>query len=77
MTGNPSFDQKNQSVKTQTNIYHADQVIVQPSGSAATPFVPQQIRRPPPDFKPTFRTKASNGEYIFLLLILKYEYITH
>ena len=51
MTGNPSFDQKNQSVKTQTNIYHADQVIVQPSGSAATPFVPQQIRRPPPDFK--------------------------
>ncbi|MCX6677822.1 MAG: tetratricopeptide repeat protein [Methanothrix sp.] len=50
MTGNPSFDQKDQSVETQTNIYHADQVIVQPSGSAAASLVPQQIRRPPPDF---------------------------
>jgi tetratricopeptide (TPR) repeat protein len=51
MTGNPSFDQKNQSVKTQTNIDHVDQVIIQPSGSAAARLVPHQIRRPPPDFK--------------------------
>lgn len=45
-----SFDQKNQSVKTQTNFEHADKVIIQPSSSAATSFVPQQISRPPPDF---------------------------
>jgi tetratricopeptide (TPR) repeat protein len=51
MTDDPSFDQKNQSVKTQTNIDHVDQVIIQPSGSAAAPLVPHQIRRPPPDFK--------------------------
>jgi tetratricopeptide (TPR) repeat protein len=50
MTDNSGFDQKDQSVETQTNIYHADQVFVQPSGSAATLIVPQQIRRPPPDF---------------------------
>lgn len=51
MTDNPSIDQKNQSVETQTNIVHADKVIIRPSGSAATPLVPQQIRRPPLDFK--------------------------
>jgi hypothetical protein len=50
MTDNSGFDQKDQSVETQTNIYHADQVIVQPFGSAAASLVPQQIRRPPPDF---------------------------
>jgi CHAT domain-containing protein len=27
--------------------------------------------------EPTFRTKASNGKYIFMLSILKCEYITH
>jgi len=51
MTGNPSFDQKNQLVQNQINVDKAEQVIIQPSGSAAAPLVPQQIRRPPPDFK--------------------------
>ena len=50
MTGNPSFDQKNQSVKAQTNIGHADKVIIQPSGSALALPLPQQIPSPPLDF---------------------------
>jgi tetratricopeptide (TPR) repeat protein len=49
MTGNSSFDQKNQSVKTQTNIKHADKVIIQPSDSVLP--LPQQIPSPPFDFK--------------------------
>jgi len=49
MTGNSSFDQNNQSVKTQTNIDHADKVIIQPSDSALP--LPQQIPSPPFDFK--------------------------
>ena len=44
MTDKPSFDQKNQSVKTQTNI------IYQPSGSAPALPLPQQIPSPPLDF---------------------------
>ena len=50
MTDKPSFDQKNQSVETQTNINHADQVIVQPSRSAPALPLPQQIPSPPLDF---------------------------
>ncbi len=49
MTGNSSFDQKNQSVKTQTNIDHADNVTIQPLDSALP--LPQQIPPPPFDFK--------------------------
>jgi tetratricopeptide (TPR) repeat protein len=48
MTGNSSFDQKNQSVITQTNIEHVDKVIIQPSDSALP--LPQQIPSPPFDF---------------------------
>ena len=51
MTGDPSFDQKNQSAQNQTNINKAEQVIIQSSGSVAAQIVPQQIRRPPADFK--------------------------
>jgi hypothetical protein len=50
MTGDPSFDQKNQSAQNQTNINKAEKVIIQPSGSVEAPIVPQQIRRPPADF---------------------------
>jgi tetratricopeptide (TPR) repeat protein len=50
MTGNPSFDQKSQSVNTQTNIDHADKVIIKPPGSSADLPVPQQIPPPPIDF---------------------------
>jgi tetratricopeptide (TPR) repeat protein len=51
MTGDPSFDQKNQSAQNQTNINKAEQVIIKSSGSVAAPIVPQQIRCPPADFK--------------------------
>lgn len=51
MTGNPSFDQKNQSVPKQTNINNAEQVIIQSFDSAKASLLPQQIRRPPDDFK--------------------------
>jgi len=51
MTGHPNFDQKSQSVQNQINVDKAEQVIIQQSGLAAAPLVPQQIRRPPPDFK--------------------------
>jgi len=50
MTNKPSFDLKDQSVETQTNIDHADQVIVQPLGSASALPLPQQIPSPPLDF---------------------------
>jgi tetratricopeptide (TPR) repeat protein len=50
MTVPPHFDQKNQSVDAQTNIDHADQVIIQSSNSTLALSVPHQIPPPPPDF---------------------------
>jgi len=50
MTLPPHFDQKGQSVDTQTNIGHADKVIIQASSSASGLPIPHQIRPPPRDF---------------------------
>ena len=48
MNAPPHFDQRDQSVKAQTNIDHADQVIIQ-SSTPALP-VPQQLPSSPKDF---------------------------
>jgi len=50
MTGPSDFDQKDQSVGTQTNIGHADKVIIPPSDSASALPVPQEIPPHPADF---------------------------
>ena len=50
MTLPPHFDQKSQSVDTQTNIGHADKVIIQTSCSASVLPIPHQIPPPPLDF---------------------------
>ena len=50
MTGPSDFDQKGQSVKTQTNIDHAAQVVIQSPGSASALPVPQEIPPQPADF---------------------------
>jgi hypothetical protein len=49
MAEQSNFDQKYQSVKTQTNIGHADKVIIEPDQSTPLP-VPHQIPVPPQDF---------------------------
>ena len=46
MTGNPSFDQKNQSVDSQVNIGNQ----INNYSATAPPPVPYQIRQPPADF---------------------------
>jgi len=50
MTLPPHFDQRDQSVDTQTNIGHVDKVIIKASSSASVLPIPQQIPPPPRDF---------------------------
>lgn len=50
MTVPSHFDQRGQSIETETNIVHADNVIIQSTRSASALIVPHQILPPPPDF---------------------------
>jgi len=50
MTEAPHFDQRDQSVNTQTNIGQANQVIIQSSGFPQDLSVPHQLPSPPKDF---------------------------